>query len=361
MLKKITEVLDKEKKDLGKYQKGLKNPVRIGRDYMQDPFNGMLPGEILVIAGPTSAGKTYELNKIKSNVMDTSYNSNASNFVWADYSLEMKLFSIMLRELSYSMSKSKKDILTSEFSEAEKAVAANIFSKYDERFYISEEPITPEQWYTEVDEFLDTHKDKDAVFIAVDHLALMRGKGLGKTAMIGDLLAYANELKLKYKNAFFIFLSQMSSTYYGRIAERSRLSQPQLSDLFYSSEIMQIADYVIVIINPEYLGITEYSSVSPQKYNYLEKYFTEEKKGKVSFETDGLIFHHLLKAREAEPGYDDIFITELRPRQEKVKLTVQQEIFQSKQSQELYAKLVGAEVKPNKDLESVFDDLPFNK
>lgn len=361
MLRKITELLDFEKKELGKYQRGIKAPVNLGRDYMVEPFGGMLPGEILVIAGHTSAGKTYELNKIKNNVMNGGINPASNNYIWVDYSLEMKLSSIMLRELAYSMSLSKREILSREFTAAEKAVAANVFSKYDDRFYISEDPITPEQWYEEQEEFLTLHKYKDAVFITVDHMALMSGKGLGKTQMIGLLLFYANELKLRFKNSFFIFLSQMSSTYFGRVAERSRLSQPSLSDLFYSSEIAQLADYVTVIINPSYLGMTEYSSVSPMRYNYLEKYFTEERKGKVSFDCEGLIFYHLLKSRESEPGFDDIFITELYPRQERPKAQIQNEIFVTKQSQDIYNQLIGAEIEPNKNVENIFDDLPFKK
>jgi len=361
MVSKQLERIVGEKKSLLLYQRGKKKAIKFSAPYLQEPFGGMLPREVLVIAGPTSSGKTYNLQRMKSDAFNKDLNPNCDNFVWLDYSLEMKLQSLILRELSSALGKTKKEILFNEFKDVELPAVARVFEKFsNERVYIHDTPLTPELFKEQTLSFLSEHTNKDAVFISIDHLALIRGGN--KTATIGETLSYINEMKLMFDNVFFILLSQMSPDYFRRMSERDRSSVPQLTDLFYSSEINMLCDYLVVTTSPERFGIIEYSSFNPDRYYYLEKYFTEpDRKGKVAFQTDGLIFYHLLKAREAEPGYDDIFITELRPRQEKIKLTVQQEIFQSKQSQELYAKLVGAEVKPNKDLESVFDDLPFNK
>lgn len=360
MLEKIKDSLQREKVDILKYQTGQKVPVNLGREYLVEPFGGMLPGDILAIAGHSSAGKTYELAKIKSNIMNVDLNPDAMSYVWAEYSLEMKLFSVMLRDLSSSLSLSKKEIISREFSAAEKAAARNVFAKYDDRFYISQTPLTVKEWYEEQKIFLELHSDKKGVFVSIDHLSLLRSSDKGKTTMIGDLLTYANELKLTYKNVYFIFLSQMAPSFFANIAERSRQSFPSLTNLFYSSEIGHYCDYVLVVVNAEYLGIHEYGSVSVDRYPYLEKYFTEpDRKGKVAFYTDGLIFHHLIKAREAEPGYKDIFVTEIRPRQERVHPTVQQDLYQTKAAEEFMANLTGAKVTPNKNKSDLFDELPF--
>ena len=361
MVSKQLERIVGEKKSLLSYQKGVKRTVKFSAPYLQEPFGGMLPREVLVIAGPTSSGKTYNLQRMKSDAFNKDFNPNCDNFVWLDYSLEMKLQSLILRDLSVALGKTKKEILFNEFNPSEIPVVTRVFEKYsNERIYIHDSPLTPELFKEQTLSFLSEHTDKDAVFISIDHLALIRGGN--KTATIGETLSYINEMKLMFDNAFFILLSQMSPDYFRRMSERDRSSVPQLTDLFYSSEINMLCDYLVVTTSPERFGIIEYSSFNPSRYDYLEKYFTEpDRKGKVAFQTYGLIFYHLLKSRESEPGFDDIFITELYPRQEKVKLTVQQEIFQTKQSQDVYNRLIGAEIEPNKDLETIFDDLPFKK
>jgi hypothetical protein len=355
-----------EKKSLLSYQRGQKRPVKFSAPYLEQPFGGMLPREVLVIAGPTSSGKTYNLQKLKADAFDKDLNPNCDNFVWLDYSLEMKLQSLILRDLAAALKKPKADILFNEFKPEELSIVSSIFEKFsNERIYIHDTPLTPEMFKDQTLEFCEQNRDKDAVFISIDHLALIRG-GSSKTATIGETLSYINELKLMYDNTFFILLSQMSPDYFRRLSERDRSSQPQLTDLFYSSEINMLCDYLVVVTSPERFGITEYSSFNPDRYPYLQKYMTEVgKNGKVSFETEGLIFYHLLKSRENDMGYDDIFIHELYPRVEKtVQAATKTEYIAKSAKNEWESLFKGGEeeqkITPNKNYSvEDFNDLPF--
>ena len=75
------------------------------------------------------------------------------------------------------------------------------------------------------------------------------------------------------------------------------------------------------MINPTKYGIQEYSKVNPERYPNLEKYFLEpDKNGRVSLECYGVNYVHLLKCREAEGLYLDIYAEELNiPDAEKIR------------------------------------------
>jgi hypothetical protein len=90
------------------------------------------------------------------------------------------------------------------------------------------------------------------------------------------------------------------------------MAQPQPSDLYYSQFTFQVADFVAVMTNPTRLGIKEYSKIDPDRYPNLEKFFLEEDlKGRVSLEPFGVNYVHLLKCREADGLYLDIYAEEL--------------------------------------------------
>ncbi|MGB5109462.1 MAG: hypothetical protein WBO07_06755 [Formosimonas sp.] len=82
--------------------------------------------------------------------------------------------------------------------------------------------------------------------------------------------------------------------------------------MYYSQFTFQVADYVAVMISPTKMGITEYTKVNPERYQNLKKFFLEEdNKGRVSLETFGVNYVHLLKCREAQGLYLDIYAEEL--------------------------------------------------
>ena len=308
-IKKLKSVAVRAKVQLKNYQEGKSKPIVTGRPWLDDIFGGLLPMEIVTIAGMSGGGKSFELQKIKNFVMDKENNPNADNFVWLSNSLEMKFISNIIRDLNMKLNKTKKKILTEKFTDEEAKLANDYFNNTtDERFYINEESVTPTQFETEVSEFLEQHKDADAVFIDLDHIALQRDKNGNKKATVDEIVESVNRMKKQYPNSYWIVLSQLNRNILERIRDKDIMAMPNRGDVFQSDSMFFISDYLYVCHNPYRLGINQFSRVNVEAYDYLSEYFTEEKKGKASFETLGNIFYIVLKMREADVMYKDIYI-----------------------------------------------------
>ena len=310
----LPELIKQEKIELGHLQ-NVGKPIYTQRDYLEYPLGGFIPGDVLTIAAGAGVGKSYELNILKNRIMNRDINPESEDFVFLDISLEMRVLTLMVRQLSQEMSISKKEIFFNRFTQDQQERAKVIVDNWaDKRFYVCQSETTAESFYAATKQFCEEHKDKKAVFISCDHLALLSGGSGKKTSIIEDFLGRVNDLKLQYKNTYFILISQLNSDYFNRAGEKDRNAEPKPNDLFYSSSIFHLSSYVVVKTNPSKLGIAEYSKVKPDRYPHLDKYFTQpDNKGKVSFYTDDLLFYHLLKNREADPGYVDIFVEEIKP------------------------------------------------
>ena len=310
---KLKKVAKKAFDEIKQYQSGEKKVIKTGRPYIDEAFP-LVNGSVITIAAQSGVGKSTELANILDNIMDINLNPNAGDYISLNISLEMKVLSHVLRGLNKAVGKSKKRILLEEFTEEEKSLSNAYYKQMmDERFFISQVPTTPQKYITACREFLTEHKDKASVFISADHIALFGSDGgKNKNRTIEDLIEKTNELKMEFPNAVFIFLSQMNSEINSRIQEKTVQSQPRDTDLYYSQFTFQVSDYVVVIVNPYKKGINEYTKINKLRYNHLEKYFTEEdNKGRVSLKTLGVLYYHLLKCREAESLYIDIFAEEL--------------------------------------------------
>lgn len=308
----LKTVTNKAKAVLRRYQSGELIPVRTGREWLDEIFGGLMPMDITTIAGMSGGGKSFELQRIKNFVMDVKNNPGAGNFVWLSNSLEMKIISTLIRDINIITKKSKKKILTEEFTEEEKALVNDYFeNSTDARYYINEEAVTPEQFEAETRAFLMLHRDKEAVFIDIDHIALQRDKNGNKKATVDEITEIINRLKKEFPNSYWILLSQLNRNILERIREKDNQAMPNRGDVFQSDSMFFISDYLYVTHNPNRLGIGQFSRVNAEVYDYLEKHFTEETKGKVSFETTGKIFYIILKMREADIFYKDIYIEEI--------------------------------------------------
>jgi replicative DNA helicase len=299
---------------LKQYQSGKVRIVRTARPHIDATLTGLLPGDIVVIAGASGAGKTFELQTLRENIMSKEINPDADDYVFLDYSFEMKLFNLILRGVSKILGKKKKDVLLTEFTEDERPLANRyIKTLTDNRFFIDEDPCTPSDFLTQTSLFLDQHKDKRAVFVSIDHMGLFKSEG-NKKDSIDKVVEDINILKRKYSNVYFLLLSQLNRSILARIAEKNITSMPNRGDVYQSDTMFQIADYLIVVHNPHRLGISQYLRVNPRIYENLEEFFSEGTAiaKKVSFETFGNIFYHVLKVREGEVIFQDIFIESIK-------------------------------------------------
>lgn len=294
-------------------QTGEKELVKTNRPWL-DTIGGILPQSVITIVATSFGGKSTELENLKADIMNTAINPNADQYVWLSHSFEMSPVSTALRDIRKKLKKSFKEILQEEFSiEDKKKVNEYYKTKKDGRFFVNYEACTPDEFFEDVEQFLEEHKDKEAVFVDIDHAALMKSSQDGKKSAIDGLGEYINTLKLKFTNAYFIILSQLNRNLDTRIQEKSNMMRILRSDIYQSDTIFHLSDYLYGLQNAYWLGVEEYRKVNPERYPHLEHRFSDEedKHGKVSLITKGCIFVEVLKDRTAEDfNYIDLFTIE---------------------------------------------------
>lgn len=297
--------------ELKKIQSGEKLLPKTGFDFIDGHLGCLLPSDVCLISSPSGTGKTTIAQKIKKNLLDVNLNPSADNYIFCDYSLEMKVFNLIMRGSAELLDKKKSEVLFNEFTDDEKLQIRSYYeSLNDDRQFLSQVPPSPQEFFNEVDEFLIEHKDRDAVFINVDHVLLL--KGSDKKKLLEELCEQINQLKLKHDNVYFLLISQNNRQIYTRISEKNNLAAPNPTDVFGSSFLDQLCSFNIVLYNPYKAGINLYMKVNPERYEYLSEYHSEEdSKGRVSFHTEGLIFAHCIKTRESDNPYQDIYVIDM--------------------------------------------------
>ena len=309
----IQKPLKQALKFINDIQKKERELVRTNREWL-DTIGGILPQSVITIVATSFGGKSTELENIKADIMDRNINPSADKYIWFSHSLEMTPTSTTLRDIRKLLKKYIKDILQNEFNEQEKQIVNNYYiGKNDGRFFVNYTAPTPEEFFASVSEFLDLHRDKEAVFIDIDHAALMKSSQDGKKSAIDGLGEYINSLKLKYENAYFIILSQLNRNLDTRIQEKSNMMRILRSDIYQSDTLFHLSDYLYGLQNASYLGVEQYRKINPEKYPHLEHRFTEEpdKNGKVSLLTERCIFVEILKDRTADAfAYIDLYSIE---------------------------------------------------
>lgn len=321
-IQKFKDLTNQAFKEIKDYQTGKKGIVKSGLPYFDDIFP-IVNGSVIVFSAGSGIGKSWTLAKMIQNILNKDLNPLSDNFAVLNVSLEMRVMSLVLRGMSTHIGKDKKDILLQEFTEEEKKMANEYYlAIQDDRVHISQVPTTPNKFFEGCKEFLEANKHRDSVIISCDHLALVSADaGEPRNSVIEKFIERVNDLKMMYENVIFILLSQTNSEMIRRAKDKDIMSQPQPQDLYYSQFTFQVADYVAVMISPTKMGISEYTKIKPERYPNLQKFFLEEdNKGRVSLETFGVNYVHLLKCREAQGLYLDIYAEELNiPDVEKIR------------------------------------------
>lgn len=313
-IQKFKDLTSQAFSEIKEYQEGKKGVVVTGLPYFDNLFP-VVNGSVIVYSAGSGIGKSYKLAQMVENILDVNLNPTSVNFAVLHVSLEMRVMSLVLRGMAKKIkNKTKKEILLNTFTEEERELAnAYFLSLQDDRISISQVPTTPKKFFDACKGFLEENKDKASVIITVDHLALISAdNGEPRNTVIEHFIERVNDLKMIYPNVIFILLSQTNSEMAKRAQDKNIMSAPTASDIYYSQFTFQVADYVAITINPTKLGIKEYHKIDPERYPDLSKYFLEEdKNGRVSLECYGINYIHLLKCREAEGLYTDIYAEEL--------------------------------------------------
>ena len=309
MIQEIGSLIKQTKRDLHNLQIGVTRIVKTGKEEIDNSLGGALDGDVILVGGLASHGKTYYVEELKKNIMSNEINRDSSEFVSLSYNLEMKNFNLVLRGLHTATGIEKKDILKEPFPENKLPKVKEFLDNYsDNRFFVEQEAPTPEEFYTKTREFILQHQDKKLILITIDHAGLLDTSE--NTIGIGKMVSSINKLKMEFKNLLFIIVSQLNRSLMQRACNTDNLSFPRDSDFEYSSSLVQISTWAIIVYQPFKVNITEFGRVSPTYYDYLKDHFTEQGDDlkKVSFLTEGRIFTFVTKSRESAVGSRNIYV-----------------------------------------------------
>lgn len=310
-IRKLGDLAKESFQYLKKLQDGKEQLVKTGYSCIDEHLGGLLKGSTVSLSALSGHGKSEMLFRLRENVLNTDINPNADNFVWLNYNLEVKIFNVLLRGLQRKLRKKKQRIMFDQFSEEEKVIVKKYYKGLeDNRQFVCQNAVTAEEFYEQTYAFLTEHRDKEGCFISFDHVALIGDKNTSEG--IEKLIGYINKLKLEFESTYFFPISQLNRKILERVDEKSNRSSPNAGDIYQSSTIDFIADYNIIIFNAYKVGIEQFLKVNPDRYDYLSQHFGEEdSKGRVSFNTMGKLFYKVIKTRETDEPWKDLYIEDM--------------------------------------------------
>lgn len=317
-IRKVGDAAKEGFEELNKIQKKEKLILKTGEDMIDCHIGGLLAGDCVLLAGAPSAGKSETLYRMIEKIMSVEVNPFAKNFVSLEFSMEMRMLNKLLRSTHNILGKKKSKILFEEFTEEEHQKVNNYYKNLqDNRRYVVQAPVKPDEFYKMTRDFCLLHQDKDCILLSTDHLLLFTGSD--KQAVLEKVSEAVNLLKLEFNNVYFILLSQLNRSHNAIIKAKSNEMIPTNSLIFGSSFMEQLASYIIIITNPFKQSIDQYLKVAKNRYDYLEEFFGEEDKNeRVSFETTAKLFYFVTKTRESDTPWRDLFIKKMDLTEEQI-------------------------------------------
>jgi hypothetical protein len=336
-------------------QKGDRSIIKSGQDFIDCHIQGLLPSDVIVYAANSGVGKTKLLFDTLDLILDEKVNSEASEIVSLEYSLEMKFLNRILRDTNKRTGKKKSDILQEEFTKEEREIVKRYYKGLqDKRRFVCEESITTREFYEMTRNFCELNKDKAGVIISLDHVLLLKKTDRSEDPL-ETLTAYINQLRKEFKNVYFILLSQFNRSSFSTIADKNNDMIPRASMIYGSSHFEFLSSYIIGIMDPFKMGVSQFLKVNKERYDWLEDYMgDEDSKGKVSFDTTGNMFYFVLKTRESDQPYRNLFIREMELTEEQLN-----RMKSENKKDDTFSKLAPPDFsKPKQTQENPYKDLP---
>jgi len=300
IIKTSKEVMTDAKERILRIQRGEERPIKTRYKHLNDNLlGGLFSRVILTVSGMSGFGKSSVLKHIEDDIFNCDLNPNCQNYVLLKTNYEMTSFNLALRRLKEETKVSMSKILKGDLTDKDNERFEETFEKetHPNIFYI-EKPLTSEEWYVNVRQFIINHQDKERIVVTFDHLGLIKEKGNeGLKKAMDDTLNYQNELKKEFDNVCFINLSQLNRDLQNR-SNDAKNQFPKDSDLFNSSNVQFISDLVIILHNPFKLGLEKYGAFSPKMYPHLHDYMIDPERTTTSFHTKGNVFWHFVKLRQ---------------------------------------------------------------
>jgi len=312
-IKKAGDLAKEAFQYLNKIQTGEKSLLKVGDEAIDCHISGLLPSDCILYAANSGVGKTKKLFDVLDQILDEKINPNAKNIKTLEYQLEMKFLNRILRATNKLTSKKKSDILTKEFTDEEKELVRRYYENLqDDRRFICEESITTKEFYEMTKTFCELNKNAESLIICLDHCLLLKKDDKFEDPLEA-LTSYINQLRKEFHNVYFILLSQMNRGSLINIKDRDNSMIPTTAMIYGSSHFEFLCSYIVALVDPFRLGVNSYLKVNKERYEWLEEFMEDEdKNGKVSFPTLGNLFEFVLKTRESDSPYKNLFIKKMQ-------------------------------------------------
>jgi hypothetical protein len=297
---------------LNKLQKGDKQLLRTGDEAIDCHIQGLLPSDCVLYAANSGVGKTKMLYDTLDQILDEKVNPDAKNIKTLEFQLEMKFLNRILRDTNKLTTKKKSEILTEEFTQEEKEVVKKYYdSLQDDRRFICEETVTVKEFYEMTKTFCELNKSASALVVCIDHCLLLK-KDDAFQDPLEALTGYINQLRKEFNNVYFLLLSQMNRGSLVNIKDKDNSMMPTTAMIYGSSHFEFLCSYIVVLVDPFRLGITSYLKVNAERYDWLkDEMQDEDKNGKVSLNTIGNMYKFVLKTRESDFPYKNLFVKKM--------------------------------------------------
>ena len=225
---------------------------------------GLIPGNLLIVAGRPGMGKTSLAMNI---VEQVAVQSNQAVLV---FSMEMSHEELMLRMLSSYSGVDLARLRTARLKEDEwpKVDRAKGVLELSQIHIDDRSGLTPSEMHARVHSFqtrMQAEKQRLGL-IVVDYLQLMRVPGYenNRTAEVSEISRALKELARNFK------VPVLAASQLNRSVERRELKIPLMADLRESGSIEQDADTVMLLYRPHYYD-EEHENINEAKLNIAKQ------------------------------------------------------------------------------------------
>ena len=308
MLIKSKDIINETVRQINDFQTGKIKPLKTGKSFIDDSLlGGLRPSDVLGICGLPFMGKSYLLEEI---LMFMEQEYPGVIFVHGAWEVEFQKY--IVRQLSKGSGKSVKEVLNTEPDKETKKRYSKILERYRKDNIYLEPPVTYKDFSKDISEIIDKHK-KQKVCVVIDNAENLLLDGEHQKQCLDSLFQSINVLKKNHKFIVFIILNQLNRELESRtIADNPKQHFPRESDLYGSSSMFKLCDCLLVRHIPYRFGIERYGVFGNNRYTYLSDEFKNIGANTSTFRTEGLVFTHILKARNVdESERQDVFIEKI--------------------------------------------------
>jgi hypothetical protein len=273
-------------------------------------LGGLLPGTVRGIAARSGHGKTHELEKIQRAIID--YDSSV---VILQCNWELELLKLLTRDIAVRTKKTAKEVMF----KAPEGETLDVFRTVCEKFrgenmYFQEEPVSSEEFETDVMGLIDNNLNKRIV-VTIDNLENILITDGSQKASMDKLLKTVNVLKKRHPFVAFIILNQANNELTKR-ADDPKRHKPMESDIYGTDQLFKLCDVVLFKVIPTKLGIYDkFMIFSENRYDWLEEFKVPSGASAMTFDPFGCVFRFFLKHRRVgEDNVEDLFIERMYTR-----------------------------------------------